>query len=256
MEHVPQDLVAVLGEPRKQGKWYVFGKGKSWYDRDVFVWTPGMRFAKNPETEERIRVCGDHPIPFWSPKLDTQHVEPLNWEWPSDEVTDYLLERGLTHNEITDYAVSMPDKPWLAVFPIMEDDILVAWHGRRMDDGEPKYDSGRSSEGWLTGHQTVWGLDRMRPGEPVWVCQGPFDAFYFPRGVAVMTDRVHETQAVKILDRKPSGIFICHDNKEPLRPRELRKLTDKDLVEIYPKPYADDFGEMVRNGVRYEEGGD
>lgn len=253
----PENLLRRLGEPRINGKWYVWGGSKDWYDDGVIIWTPGMRFAKNKKTGELIEASTEVPLPYrWT--TDRKMVE-VPWRYcdESQEVYEYLEGRGLTPGEILQYCVYNPDFPVLAIFPIMEDGVLVAWQGRRIDEGEPKYHSGRSEDGWLTAHETAWGLDRLLPGHPAWVCQGIPDALYFETGVAVMGDQVKEKQAVKIIDRKPSPIVIVHDGTEKLRGAEVfATLTGTDVYEQVPPEGFKDFGELLPLGQRYDKEGE
>lgn len=178
---------------------------------------------------------------------------------PGSDVDTYLTkERGLTPGEITEHVVFDPELPDHAVFPLREDGQVVGWQARRIDDGEPKYTSGRTADGWLPAHKTAWGLDRIHPGRPAYLCEGIFDALYFPHGVAILGSRLHETQMVKVLDRKPSMIYFCYDLPFEAKRHEqwfdvFRSLNRELVLGIRLPSTGKDFGERVAQGERDDE---
>jgi hypothetical protein len=179
-------------------------------------------------------------------------------EWVScfGEAKLYLEQRGLTGEEIAAYAVSDTGRDWLAVFPIVEDGQLAGWQGRNINGRTPKCESGATRDGWTPCHKLVWGIDRIYPGKPCYVAEGVFDALYFDYGVATMGSALHETQVIKILDRRPSEIVVVAQLKDEdndtaeARARGFRSFTDLPVsVKFNPHPF-EDFGDML--GLRVD----
>lgn len=209
---IPENLVNRLGPPRKEGgldSWTVWdaGTGRS---NDVILWKPGLRWAVNKATGQRI-FAGDPGA--WQESWRPEPEQPkLEWQPCTGAVRDYAFSRGLTPEEIDEHCAIHPDWPNHLAFPITEDGRLVAWQARSIDETwKPKYTSGKTSDGWMPAHQTLWGLDRLYPDQPAFLCEGIFDALYFPTGVAYLGSQLHETQIVKVLDRLPSYLALCLD---------------------------------------------
>jgi hypothetical protein len=187
---------------------------------------------------------------------------------------DYMTKRGLTLDEIQEHCwMQVGQAEWYVTFLCEEDGDPVSWHARCWREdlmqvegrGPRKWMSPDPfTSGWASTKETVWGLPRIFPDEPVWVTEGILDAFYFPRGVSQMGPDSTETQKIKVLDRRPSRVIICRDNDAAgqRRPdgailREWRKLNRHIEYEILNPPEGvKDFGELVQRGERHGISGD
>lgn len=215
------------------------------------------------------------PRNAWTPfVLHAQAIVPVAPVCEALSLTAYryLIGRGFAPIETTMYATALPERlPGYVVFPLMENDEWVSWQGRwykgdaalktRYPDKwkDHRWESPHKDEGWRTTKECVWGLDRIIAGEPVYVCEGLFDAIYFERGVGLMGWWPTETQIIKILDRRPSRVTICFDrdpessDMDPDKAARRFRKYDRELeVTIEPPPPEyEDYGEMVQAGRRH-----
>ena len=206
------------------------------------------------------------------PKVSVNVAEMVAEKPISHEVYDYLqLLRGLYKKEITDYVRFVKDAPLRhAVFPIWEDGEPVSWHGRSVETEEElrgkhgeqwkrfRHSSPARDSGWLSTKKTVWGLDRMRAGSPVYVCEGIFDALYFPTGVALMGYFPCEAQIVKIIDRLPSEVIIALDRDVSREKQNQFVAAFKSFhrampVSVAAPPESGDWGDLVKEGKRHAD---
>lgn len=260
MTVVPPVLLERYGEPERSGDWYRWSLGRGGSE-DVLLWKPGMAYALDKATGRRVWT-GEKAMP--SIGLPDGVRGSIDWSVfraPTGERRAYLKARGLTEEEIGLYGLEDPEEPLEVVLPVLEDGKACCWQARRIDDGHPKY---RTPRGVATG-KYVWGLDRVHPGQTVYVCEGVFTALHFPRGVATLGRRITGTQAVKVLDRCPSLVLFCCDrdregSEEELRRKEwetrnvFKRLTGKDRIGwLFPPVGTKDFGELLARGLRWKE---
>lgn len=267
----PTQLTERFGEPKRSGDWYIwYPDGKDFYSgqSNRICWKPGMSYAVRKSGEDTIeRIQVGEGLNWFRTFRKPRTAPEIDWQVPkrNSERWDYLKKRGLTDSEIYEHACLQVGYPKDVFFPILEDGKMLNWQSRNIDPSprETKYRTGSPEDGWVRGSALVWGLDRVRPGEPVYVCEGIFDALYFETGVAILGRVFYRTQAVKILDRKPSVVHLCHDNEQHLGDafldrhyqwldtiRGLRR--DVRLVIQTPEGDAKDFGELVAQGKRFE----
>lgn len=102
---------------------------------------------------------------------------------------------------------------------------LAGWQGRTTYDPEP--DSGERKIRFATQRDLPKGLtllsptggalyliDRVRPGEPVVICEGPYDAIHAERAmqaVAIFGSNLAPAQASRLLAKRPSAIYVGLD---------------------------------------------
>lgn len=244
-----------FGAPKRSGDWYVWNAGQGG-SQDVIVWKPGMRYAKHMGSG-RLYPMADSQ----AKKLSKKRKEGLplpKWRKPTDKIWQYCSGRGLTDHEIAEYVVSSPRLDDYLIFPIQEDKRIISWHARSIDG--KKWLSAPESEGWVPTNRTCWGLDRVWPGEPAYITEGIFDAFFFEHGVAIMGRNLSGTQLMKVLDRNPSQVVFAPD-----RDKWLDTLTQWKTVlrDVWPgfqyrdlRPATKDWGELVQRGDRWDYRGD
>jgi len=269
--NLPTSLTNKLGTPA-----YVSGEFVGWthcYEGwTSLVWRIGSRYARCQNCGMRFNVEGsfkkapsilDKQIEAWRVKPDWRSVSDSHW--PSGA---YLRGRGLVTAEMDEHFCTDSENPGYVIAPIEQDGVVVQWHGRRIRPGKPKYISGQSKDGWMYQGECVWGLDRVIADQPVYVCEGIFDALYFPTGVAIMGGEIQPAKAVKILDRCPSRVVLCLDKvvqpfpigHELAGAEEMFKDPDKEWAWIqafqihdihmevqilYPPEGSKDFGEQL-----------
>ena len=256
MIKVPPVLLNRFGTPEIHGDTYVW-RVQGGPSDDKWVWKPSWHSAWN-----RHRKGESIPVAFGlSVKLASankgmalnliHHPWPETWTVSTGDALSYLESRGLTAEEIAAYTVSDTSKDGFAVFPIVEDGKLVGWQGRSIYAHGPKCISSSAKDGWNSGRKLVFGLDRLYPGETAYVSEGVFDCLMFGHGVATLGSALTDTKVVKILDRKPSGIVILAQNKDPAstaetRARMFRSFTKLDVKIAYPPSRHEDWGVMLR----------
>jgi hypothetical protein len=239
-----------------------------------------MPYAKKVGSEERI-WCKERFESRWGEEIwhpDSTGVNPPDWRELETHAGahNYVRDRGVVTHETMDHFCVSGDMPDRVVIPIIEDGVLVAWQARALEDEngkrlvEPKYVSGATKDGWLRTTECVWGLDRMVPGEHVWVCEGIFDALYFPQGVAIHGSSASEIQILKVLDRMPSSVTVVLDidDGDTITSLQTRGLTEMERWSAYNRyitvdwlapewdarettPEHWDFGELLERGERW-----
>lgn len=259
---VPVTLLTRFGTPTISGQTYRWEMEGGPSD-DVWCWQPGWAHAWNRHTGESI------PVAFGKGNTGTGYTAQgrtslVSFPWPSEwtactgDAALYLEDRGLTAEEIAAYTVSDTSRTHLAVFPIVEDGKLVGWQGRNVYGHKPKCVSGSAKDGWRPCHKLVWGLDRIFPGETVYVGEGIFCALMFSRGTATLGSALSDTQVIKILDRKPSEVVVLGQNKDDesvadTRAAMFRTFTDLEVAVDYPLLHMEDYGVML--SLRKDEDG-
>jgi hypothetical protein len=205
-----------LGESTPSGDWHRWQHGCGGSE-SVVLWRPGMIFATCRACGRSWRVSSDKPLASVG-LLRVEAPDPPAWQPPPYGCIEYwaMRSRGLSHDEVMQWVVIDPQRRGWAIFPIQEDGVIVAWQARSCDPLlKPKYTSGRTRDGWMRTSDTVWGLDRIQRGKPVYVVEGIIDAIYFTTGVSVLGMKVHKTQVIKILDRRPSEVVLGRDLDAP-----------------------------------------
>lgn len=276
--NILSELTHRFGTPVKKGDRYVWPQPNQGPYVEIH-WKPGWRNAyiqglPDDDPGKVIHLKAKQFKFLMASKVST--MTTVNWAAELRPATsnhlarDYAEHRGLTWEEIEEYCCSHPQHSNLLIFPVYEDGVMVSWHGRQTKESimdlskyiSPSFKAG--CEGFLSTKQTCWGLDRIVPQRPVYVCEGIFDALYFGQGVAVMSRTLTKVQIVKILDRKPSSIVLCIDdegsllNKKGVRAcrKMIRKKDRKiQITAMMPKKGAHDFGDLVAKGLRFSQTG-
>lgn len=109
----------------------------------------------------------------------------------------------------------MSKRDWLIV-PLWEGGHLVGLRGRNLGSSGPKWISAAGSA------LTLWGLDYVRPGAIVWLCENYVDAAWLtqerPADCAVAIGGATTWQAdwaQKLAERKPDTVIVTLDNDLP-----------------------------------------
>lgn len=260
-----KELCRRYGEPEWTGNRYVWRlrRGGS---QDEIHFKPGWRYAYDKQTGQPILKA---PIEHHTHKVFKSRLkDPAAMRefiaslelCPMDDLEcKYLKARGWEDEEIQEWARVHPDFRDRVIFPIVEDGVMVAYQSRLIYDYQNAYKGAPTQDGWMPSHETCWGLDRLIPGKPAYLCEGIFDALYFPYGVAHLGSKLHNTQVVKVLDRKPSRIVLVLDRDDPDtmsrfyddRLRVIKLLNSKIDVEfVLPEEDSKDFGDEVMKGRR------
>lgn len=104
------------------------------------------------------------------------------------------------------------------IVPTFEDNKLVYFQGRDfLNRKDFRYMNPRIGK-----KQVVFFIDNIREGEPVYICEGPFDAMTlidYP-STCLLGPTISDAQAIKILDKKPSEVIFVPDNDEKSETRQ------------------------------------
>lgn len=130
------------------------------------------------------------------------------------KVWEYTLHRGLTKELVEKYqlrsAIKLRNKfgPWL-VFPILYNDIPVAYQGRRcIGDAEPKYLSSDTIGQWLWPAQNVT--------DSLVLCEGVFDVLGFEsvniQSSCTFGNRIKRQQISLLKQNKVKKIYLAYDS--------------------------------------------
>jgi len=166
------------------------------------------------------------------------------------QIFSYLLKR-LTAAHIEEYGVSVsPQLPHRVVFP-HDRGFDYFWAARATVSMRPKWLFPPKRLTAASPSSAVWGIDRIRDGEEIWIAEGIFDAISV-KGVAIFGKTPHPIQIRQILSKAPRRIVIAFDrdavdSSEKLQ-RQLRGLVPTSI--ILPPNKHKDFGELLPEGFR------
>lgn len=128
------------------------------------------------------------------------------------------------------------------LFPILEYGQRIAFTGRIVGDGWPRYKaSSPATDGGAALHDCVFGIDRVMPGQPVTLVEGPGDvlacaAHFHHIAVCCFGTQISAAQAAKLAQRQPSEVIVALDADS----------SAKDTVRVLDACRA--FGLTVRRG--------
>jgi hypothetical protein len=144
----------------------------------------------------------DPPELFINPQ---QIVLPGTADWSgmvAQKVLAYAYKRGLTPQEVADYGLRAAFKlrkysGMFLLFPVFFGDLFVAWQGRRIGSGNPKYVSYDNIADWLWPLRRC-DIDSIHTCKSVVLTEGVFDALgYLRQGIPALC-----TFGKKISDRQ------------------------------------------------------
>lgn len=98
------------------------------------------------------------------------------------------------------------------IIPTYENKKLVYFQGRDfLDRGDFRYMNPRIGK-----KQVVFFLDNIKEGEPVYICEGPFDAMTLKdyNATCLLGSTISDPQALKIINKNPSEIIFVPDQDE------------------------------------------
>ncbi|MHA2064658.1 MAG: hypothetical protein ACXABY_09820 [Candidatus Thorarchaeota archaeon] len=257
---VPESLLTEQGPPDSiSGDWATWKHncGAGSYATLLYSFKSGWAFCKGCSfkrfylsKQRRAHVVIGR---IGTPRLALEDVSGIRHE--------YLRYRGVRTTEEGFFGERFTDKAYVYI-PIVEDGLMVSYQKRhllKVQHEQYRYVGAPISEGWMGQSECVWGLDRIVPMEPVYICEGVFDALYFPTGVAVLGRELNEAKVVKILDRQPSKVVLCPDERSDIQlarwMKEVRKQDSHVPVEIRCASLLGlkDFGDLVKRGERHGE---
>lgn len=242
-----------ITKARRSGDWYVWDHCA--LSNGHIVWKEGQAYA-------RCRACGESWLmgPAAAPSPDVCENLAFRDAWEArltvPDVAQYLYlkRRGVREEEIIELFSSHPMLPDRVVIPVSGlDGTMDTWQARSIREGgfSPKYLTPPGWVGWKPTHQCVWGLNRIKPGGSVTVCEGVFTALYFPDGVAVLNARMHEPQFLTLMQLEPGSIHVAIDKGgEPLAEsvnshiKHMHRWGGVTSV-VAPSDGAKDFGELL-----------
>jgi len=169
---------------------------------------------------------------FSAPTLDVEMQTVTDVELPgvqsfagitSQQVLAYATFRGLTDIDVQRMqlrsAYKLPGRrrpvrgPWL-VFPVRVANRNVAWQGRKVVSGDPKYLSSANIHDWL------WPLDDLffkvyKPGAPIALVEGVFDAWgmlrYNIAALCTFGKTISDTQIALLKEIRPGELMFMWD---------------------------------------------
>lgn len=120
---------------------------------------------------------------------------------------DYIESRGVC---AADIEFGYTDG-FSVVFPVRECGKVVYWQSRSlMKAMKQKTSNPKKTDSGIGRDDVVYRIDTVDEGDAVFVVEGIFDALV-SGGVATLGKRCSKIQAMKIIAKKPSAVFICYD---------------------------------------------
>ncbi len=168
------------------------------------------------------------------PKLDTSgllhQLKPFREIEPSDEEYSYLLQRGWDDNIISCYTILVSENPFYAnrvYITIQNDnDEVIFYAGRSIKDQNiPKYLNSNVQKDFI--FKSITPIDHFY-NESAYICEGIFDAFKLPGGIALLGKTLVKTQQEALFSflREKKSIYICLDPKTEKESTQLAKELD------------------------------
>jgi hypothetical protein len=137
----------------------------------------------------------------------------------NDAALLYLSGRGLDMADVLTYKMWTSDEYKFRnriIIPIIEHNKPVCWVARAYDGSLPKEVSPKASESNKSHY--VFNLDSVKLGSCLVIVEGIFDCIHLDKrgynAVSIMGSNLSDTQAGKILSKRPSGIVLMYDGDE------------------------------------------
>ena len=186
----------------------------------------------------------------------------------AQQAFDYLKTRDI--DSVTAWALDLGygrEGPWLGtvIHPYYYDNgMLAGWQGRYIDPGTGPKVRTAQREDWDAVLRPQEGglylLDRVREGEPIVICEGPYDALSVSNvmpAVACFGSVLHPAQVRRMEKRKPSKYIIGWDpDKSVSRAAAVLNRNSHRPVEYVSWPpnfktLGLDFGDLDVDAVAY-----
>lgn len=147
----------------------------------------------------------------------------------------YLLNRKVSDSKIDSLKLFIDDKYKRLVFPVYENNELITYTGRAIDDNPMRWQ--KSS---VKGIYPIWNLENI--GETCWIFEGIFDALRVDNGVAILGASLSQEQIKKICNKNLYKIVVVMDNDEA--GRKAREQICYQLAEKLQNVYIYDWKDI------------
>ena len=160
-------------------------------------------------------------------------LQPIPWPPPFALTLDksdaapgagYLANRGVAPELAASYGITYDIASRRVVFPVVMNMFVYGWQARAIDPVAPG-DRMRNNPGFQRARCVLF-LDRLQPGKPAIIAEGPFDALKFHLcggNVSTMGKNVSSEQLALILARRPSAIYLALDDDAAAEMRDVAK---------------------------------
>lgn len=123
------------------------------------------------------------------------------------EYYDYLINRKIDNERIDKLRLFVDPKYKRLIFPIYENEELVNYTGRAIDDNPMRW-----QKSTLKNTYQIWNLENVY--ETAWIFEGIFDALRVPNGIALLGTSLNQEQINKICYKNLYKIVVVMDNDE------------------------------------------
>lgn len=152
------------------------------------------------------------------PTEKSENIEPLYYD--TTVIPDYLLNRGFSEVTLLEWRVGYDAVLDAAVIPVYVEGKLKGLI-RRFTRGQLRY---KYSKGFSI-KETLFGWDKVPPGEKVFIVEGPLDAIYMHQAgypaLAVFGTQLSDWQADAIVGRWDNA-YLMYDSDQPGRDAAYR----------------------------------
>jgi len=185
---------------------------------------------RRPDELEKILQAQEVPKPTPKPSTWRDHMPPeyipcfdrAKGKW--NGIPNYLVERGITKETCALYKLGWCDTGRYAhriIIPISTGDLISFQARATWSDAQIRYDSPPDAPI----SETLMGYDMLKPGEEVWLVEGPFDKLACHQAeipaVPLIGSQISDTQLGLLLRLRPAWVHVMLDPDAEFKARKV-----------------------------------